>query len=134
MRAYLAPLVLFMVFALAACGESNVHKADGSWQCDPAATIALLDDASKKMAGMVPGLADGILQNVEFDLNAKSKTVTAGMFGIHGSAAFTVISDSGSSLVIKSGDNTIRLNFRDKNTLEISGGPETHTFVFKRVK
>ena len=134
MRAYLVPLALLMAFALASCSASNLDKADGSWQCDPKATVALLDDASKKMAGMVPGLADGILQNVEFDLNAKSKTVTAGMFGLHGSSAFTVVSDSGSSLVIKSGDNTLHLNFRDKNTLEISGGPEAHKFVFKRVK
>jgi hypothetical protein len=50
------------------------------------------------------------------------------------SAAFTVISDSGASLVIKSGDNTLHLDFRDKDTLEISGGPEAHKFVFKRVK
>ena len=134
MRAYLVPLMLFVALVTASCSESNLSKADGSWQCDPAATIALLDDAAKKSAGMVPGLADGILQNVEFNLNAKNKTVTAGMFGLHGSSKFTVVSDSGSSLVIKSGDNTVYLNFRDKNTLAIAGGPETHTFVFKRVK
>jgi hypothetical protein len=126
--------MLLMAFALASCGESNVNKADGSWQCDPQATVALLDDAAKKMAGMVSGLADGILQNVEFDLNARSKTVTAGMFGLHGSSKFTVVSDSGSSLVIKSGENTLHLDFRDKNTLDISGGPDAHKFVFKRVK
>jgi len=133
MRAHLLALT-FVLFALASCGESNLNKANGKWQCDPQATIALLDDTAKKAAGIVPGLAEGMLKNVEFSLDAKDKKVTGGVFGITSSADFTLVSDSGSSLVIKSGNNTIHLNFRDKDSLEVSGGPTSQQFVFKRLK
>jgi len=133
MRVHLLVLALAL-FVLASCGESNLNKANGKWQCDPQATIALLDDTAKKAAGIVPGLAEGMLKNVEFSLDAKNKKVTGGVFGITSSADFTVVSDSGSSLVIKSGNSTISLHFRDRDSLEVSGGPTSQKFVFKRVK
>jgi len=129
----LLPLI-FVVFILASCSESNLNKANGKWQCDPQATIALLDATAQKAAGIVPGLAESVLKNVEFSLDAKTTKVTGGIFGISGSSDFTVVSDSGSSLVIKSGNSTIHLTFRDKNSLEVSGGPTSQKFVFKRVQ
>jgi len=135
MRGYLPALIfVVLLFAVASCGGSNLNKANGTWQCDPQATIALLDDTAKKAAGIVPGLAEGILNNVEFSLDAKNKKVTGSVFGISGSSDFTVVSDSGSSLEIKSGNSTIRLKFRDANSLEVSGGPNAQKFVFKRIK
>jgi len=134
MRGYLLALILVVLFAVASCGESNLNKANGTWRCDPQATIALLDDTAKKAAGIVPGLAEGILNNVEFSLDAKNKKVTGSIFGISGSSDFMVVSDSGSSMEIKSGNSTIRLTFRDVDSLEVSGGPNSQKFVFKRAK
>ena len=134
MRTYLSVLALGIALALASCGESNLNKANGRWRCDPQASIALLDGAAKAAAGIAPALAEGVLKNMEFSLDAKTKKVGGSLFGIGGNADFSVVSDSGSSLVIKSGDNTLHLMFRDKDNLELSGGPIAQKFVFRRLK
>jgi hypothetical protein len=136
-------LSLLFVFALvlASCGGSsnpNLDKVNGKWTMDIDATMKDMKDVGdNEMAqGMARKLFEAMAITVVVDSKAKQITATIGD-KTSPAEAFTVISDSGNTLVLKNSKTgkNMTFEFLDADSLVLRDESDKQkNFVMKRAK
>lgn len=135
MKKLLPLITLLFALCLAACGgdsDTNLSKGDGTWVCDVKAT-AELNPEMKAQYEQMPQLIETMLGAMTFTLDVKAGKLALNLGEISESKDFTVVSDSGNTLVIKSDDAKLTLTFsgKDSFTLEDESEPDAK-IAFKR--
>ncbi|MDR2820417.1 MAG: hypothetical protein LBB60_07810 [Desulfovibrio sp.] len=123
-----------LLLCLAACGPTNLEKLNGKWNCDVKASIALMDEADRKKMEMMPELAAMIIGAVSITVDSPAKKLTVGMGEFSDTSDFSVVSDSGSVLTLKTGKDTMRIAFKSNDTLEITNEGDKKKVIFTRAK
>jgi hypothetical protein len=128
------PVLCLCLLSLCACGESNLDKLHGKWQMDIG---EMLKDPSLDKNEFSQSIARAMLEamNITLDIDAKGKQITLFMGEMQEKESFTVVSDSGKELVLKtvgSGENR-RFEFKDQDTVLMSDDAD-RTVILKRRK
>ncbi len=124
-------LLLFALFALAmltACGDGNLDKFDGAWQCDGKASLALSSPPPNS-----PEL-ESAMSSVCLYVDSSKKLLTVSAPGQSETLTFIVVSDSGKILEIAANRTQGRIEFRDDDTILYSSQKQQKPLVFTRTK
>ena len=136
-KVLLASLLLTFALALAACGSSsNLDKASGDWVCDAKATLALHPDLQAQTAG-APEMAEALFSAFKMNINAKDKKMSVTMGQVSESGAFTVVSDSGKSLVLEmdKDKDKLHIDFTTDDSITVYSESDANSkIVFARKK
>ena len=136
MKKIILPALCFCLLILGACSDSNLDKLHGKWRMD--IDEALKDPSVGKdqfSQSFARALFEKIAIVVEIDAKGKQISLPAGAQQEKG--AFTVVSDSGTSVILKvtnSGQN-LRFDFKDQDTIIMGDDTKEDTkLVMRRQK
>ena len=116
-KALLASLLLAFTLALAACySTSNLDKANGTWLCDAKATMALRPEFKDYSEPHIRTI-EGEFHLLSLNVDAKANTIHMLMRSVSEGGEFTVISDSGKTLVLSMQDDTVYIDFTTDDSI-----------------
>ena len=135
-KVLLSSLLLTFTLALAACGSgSNLDKANGDWTCDAKATIELLPAEMKAQLAAAPGMAEAMFSAFKMNVDSKGKKLSVTMGPATETGDFTVVSDSGKSLVLNMKDDELHIDFTTDDSITVYSKKDANSkIVFARKK
>ena len=132
-KALLTALFLACTVTLAACGQSNLDRANGEWTCDVKASFALrpaMDNFT-----LTPVGTEDTLRAFELSIDAKGKLMTLHTGEESIRRNINVVSDRGTSLVLTTPSEKIRIQFTTNDSFILYVEPYADAkIVFTRKK
>ena len=117
MKKIILPALCFCLLILGACSDSNLDKLHGKWRMDIDEAMKDQDEFSQSIARVLFG------KSAVVEIDAKGKQISLTWGTQQEKDAFTVVSDSGTSVILKvanSGRNR-RFDFKDQDTIMMRG-------------
>ena len=123
-------LALFLLSLLTACGQSNLDKLNGAWQCDGKATLALHPE-KPELKEMGEKMFDAI--TMKFDVPGKKFSMSLG--GLEKTEDLVVASDSGNTVVLGGSGPHLTIELRSDGTiLAYDDKDSKKKLIFRRAK
>ena len=135
-KAILFSLLLACTVALAACGSaSNLDKANGDWVCDVTATIAVQSESKNATPPPTGPITEAIFSSLTLKIDSAAKKLSLSLGKNIRNEDFTVISDSGNTLVLQAGTEKMYFEFTTADSmtaLDQEGKEKKLVFVRKK--
>lgn len=123
-------LALFLLSLLAACGQSNLDKLNGAWQCDGKATIVLHPDA----VGM-GDMGEKMFSAITMKFDVPGKKLIMGLGARTKTEELAVVSDSGKTVVLGGSGSKLSIEFQNDDAILVQDDKDPKKkLILRRVK
>jgi hypothetical protein len=129
-----AIMTILCVAIMVSCGDSsNLDKINGKWSVDVEQTFKLMGQAPQEQNKLAQEMMGNMLKTMKIEFNSKNKTVIVAMVGASQTKNFSVVSDSGKTLVLSQDSQTVEIEVKNNDSIIFKQGTQ-QVMVLKRDK